>query len=196
MDNNDYCKSKSFLQHRDRINGILEGIPFAQSPRGWILKGSFSIGGFRYFGFSESSDILFVSSSNGRGLIDMFKNEKVARDYSNDYVIDEILLTTEGFDILEGHIIRLCGRNDECNGSSLPTKNKSEESLFRVSPFYPLEDIIFQPPFENCLIETHNKNCVRVYRGYLYCYGFSFSGKYFVIANDGGVTFWESDYIV
>jgi hypothetical protein len=157
-----------------------------------VLKGSFSVGGFQYFGFSETSDILFVASSNGRGLIDMAKNEKIARDYSNDYIIDESLLTTKGFDILEGHTIKLCGRNDECNGNSLPVKNQSGETLFRASPFYPLEDIIFQPPFEHCLL-TNSKKCVRIYRGYLYCYGFSLSGKYFIIADDGGVTFWESE---
>lgn len=186
----DYYMSTAFQQHRSRICSILEQIPSVASPKGWIKKDSFSVGGVEYFGFSESSDILFVSSSDGRGLIDMAKNEKIARDKVIDYPLDEIMLTTEGFDILDGETIRLAGKY---GSSMLPVSNKSHESLIRVSPNYPCEDIIFQPPFEHCLIEGHNKNCVRVYRGFLYCYGFSFSGKYFVIADDGGVTYWEAE---
>jgi len=187
----DYFSSKDFQQHREKINTILEKIPSVQNPKGWTRKSTFAIGGFEYFGFSEASDILVVLSTQGRGLIDMAKDEKIARDDSTNYVLDESLLISEGFDILEGETIRLASKY---GGSLLPVSNKSHESLARVSPLYPCEDVIFQPPFESCLNEWHNKNCVRIYRGFLYCYGFSFSGKYFVIADDGGITFWEADH--
>ena len=182
---------QGFSTTQKKINTILGNIPFVQNPKGWTRKSTFAIGGFEYFGFSETSDILVVLSAQGRGLIDMSKDEKIARDDSTDYILDETLLVCEGFDILEGETIKLAG---EFGGSLLPVKNKSNERLVRVSPFYPCEDVIFQPPFESCFIERYNKNCVRVYRGYLYCYGFSFSGKYFVIADDGGITFWEADH--
>ena len=187
-----YYENAAFQQHRTKINNILEQIPFFENPEGWICKGTCAVGGFEYFGFCESSDILFIASVSGRGLIDMSKNEKIARDYSTDYFLDETLLVSEGFDILEGETIRLACKY---GGSLLPVRNRAGESLVRVSPLYPCEDIIFQPPHEDCFIEKFNKNCVRVYRGFVDCYGFSFSGKYFVIAHDGGVTYWESERI-
>ncbi len=186
----DYFKSEAFQAHRKSICDSLERLPSAESPRGWRLKGKFSVGGFEYFGFAESSDLLFVASSSGRGLINMSNNEKIARDHSFDYMLDETLLISEGFDELDGKTIKLAGKY---GGSVLPTRNKSGEALIRVSPLYPCEDIIFEPPFENCFSEGINNNCVRIYRGFLYCYGFSFSGRYFVIADDGGITYWESE---
>jgi len=191
----DYYKSADFQQHRERINKILEQIPSAASPNGWKRKGEFAIGGLEYFGFSKSSDILVTLSAQGRGLIDMSKSEKIAHDKSMDFCLDERLLITNGFDILEGEEIQLAGKY---GGSILPVCNKSNETLVRVSPLYPCEDIIFQPPFEDCFADGRFKsiksaNCVRLFRGFLYCYGFSFSGKYFVIAHDGGVIFWEAE---
>ena len=191
----DYFASKEFHNHRSNINAILEKIPAAESPKGWTRKGYFSIGGFLYFGFAESSDIMLVISANGRGLFDLSKNEKIARDHSSDFPLDETLLISKGFDILEGETIKLAGK---FGGSILPVSNKSLETLVRVSPLYPCEDIIFQPPYENCFADGRFKNissdnCVRLYRGFLYCYGFSFSGKYFVIADEGGITYWEAE---
>jgi len=192
----DYYKSANFQNHREKINNILEQIPSAPSPKGWKRKCEFAIGGLEYFGFSESSDILVILSTQGRGLIDMAKGEKMSRDMSMDYFLDERLLVTRGFDILEGDEIKLASKY---GGSILPVCNKSNEKLVRVSPLYPCEDIIFQPPFEDCFADGRYKNissanCVRIYRGFLYCYGFSFSGKYFVIADDGGIIVWESEY--
>jgi hypothetical protein len=185
----DYFKTKDFQEYRKKVCDLLEGLPSAESPTGWIRKGSFSVGGFEYFGFTESSDLLVVISSQGRSIIDMSTNEKVARDHSTEFPLDEVLLTSEGFDILEGKTIKLAGKY---GGSILPTINRAGESLVRASPLYPCEDILFQPPFENCFNQRFNKNCVRIYRGFLYCYGFSFSGKYFVASDDGGITYWEA----
>ena len=192
----DYFSSKEFQQHREKINAILGKIPPAESPKGWAHRGTFAIGGLEYFGFAETSDILVVISTQGRGLIDMAKGEKIARDKSTDFDLDRTLLISKGFDILEGETIKLASKY---GGSLLPVSNKSQETLVRVSPLYPCEDIIFQPPYENCFADGHFKNicsdnCVRVYRGFLYCYGFSFSGRYFVIADECGVTYWEADH--
>lgn len=184
----DYFKSEAFEKHRKKIFNILEKIPSAISPVGWTYKGGFSIGGFEYFGFDESTDLLLVVSSNGRGIIDLAKAEKIARDYTDNFDLDETLLICEGFDVLRDKTIKLAGKY---GGSILPTRSKSGDSLRRVSPLFPCEDIIYQPAFENCFVEGYNENCVRIYRGFLYCYGFSYSGNYFVIADDGGISFWE-----
>lgn len=184
----DYFKSKAFEIHKEKIYNILEQIPSVKSPVGWTYKGCINIGGFEYFGFDESSDLLLVVSHNGRGIIDLAKAEKIARDYSEDFHLDETLLICEGFDILKDKTIKLAGKY---GGSILPVHSQFGDSLRRVSPLFPCEDIIYQPAFEDCFVEGHNKNCVRIYRGFLYCYGFSYSGNYFVIADDSGVSFWE-----
>lgn len=184
----DYFQSKEFEYHREKIYDILKQIPSATNPIGWTNKGSFNVGGFEYFGFDESSDLLLVISSDGRGIIDLAKSEMVARDFTEDFILDETLLICEGFDILQDKTIKLAGKY---GGSVLPIRSKSGESLRRVSPLFPCEDIIYQPAFEDCFVEGHNKNCVRIYRGFLYCYGFSYSGNYFAIADDSGISFWE-----
>ncbi len=187
----DYFKSEAFEKHRKNIYNKLEQIPYAESPDGWTFKGNFSIGGLEYFGFDESSDLLLVVSSNGRGIIDLAKAEKITRDYTDNFELDETLLICEGFDVLKDKSIKLAGKY---GGSILPISNSFGDCLQKVSPLYPCEDVIYQPAFENCLIEGHNKNCVRIYRGFLYCFGFSFSGNYFVIADDIGILFWERNY--
>lgn len=190
MCENDYFLSAEFQRHRESICNLLDDIPMAEAPKGWVFKGCFAVSGFEYFGFSENSNILFVASAQGRRLIDMTKNKKVARDYSVDFEINETFLTCYGFDVLDGKKIMLAGKY---GGSILPVSNIHHESLRRVSPLYPCEDIVFQPPFEDCFSKNHNKNCVRIYRGFLYCYGFSFCGNYFVIAGDCGINCWEKE---
>ena len=183
----DYFSSTPFFEHRDKIHNILAKIPTAKEPVGWKYKGSFSVGGFEYLGFNETSDLLFVISSSGRIVIDLSNLEMIVRNSPEQFIIDETFLTCEDFDVLKDKVIRLAGRQ----GSILPTSNKIGERLVRVSPLYPCEDIIFCPPFEDCLVENFNNNCIRVYRGFLYCFGFSFSGNYFVIADDEGIQVWE-----
>lgn len=186
----DYFKSEAFEKHRNKITNILEKIPSVKSPAGWTYKGSFNVGGLEYFGFDESSDLCLVVSSNGRGIIDLAKTEKIARDYSEDFHLDETLLICEGFDVLKDKTIKLAGKY---GGSLLPIGSKYGDRLRRVSPLFPCEDIIYQPAFEDCFVEGHNENCVHIYRGFLYGYGFSYSGNYFVIADDSGILFWERD---
>ena len=71
-----YFKSKAFEEHRKNTYNLLEQIPSAKSPAGWTFKGNFSIDGFEYFGFDESSDLLLVVSSIGRGIIDLARAKK------------------------------------------------------------------------------------------------------------------------
>ena len=192
----DYFQSAEFQEHRDNICSILEEIPFAEAPKGWTHKGSFSVGGFEYFGFAETSSVLFIASSQGRGLVDMATGERIARDYSTDYEINGTFLTCKGFDVLEDEKIKLAGKY---GGSMLPVSNIYGESIVMVAPLYPCVDLIFQPPFESCFVKQGhfsnitNENCVRIYRGFLYCYGFSFCGNYFVVADDGGIDYWERE---
>ena len=186
----DYFQSAEFQKHRENICKILEEIPVAEAPKGWRSKGRIAAGGFEYFGFSETSNILYIASSQGRGLVDMASGEKIARDASIDFEIDETVLVCDGFDVLQGEKIKLASKY---GGSMLPVTNSRYEHLVRVSPLYPCEDIIFQPPYETCFRKENNKNCVRIYRGFLYCYGFSFCGNYFVIADEGGILYWEAE---
>ena len=98
----DYFTSKAFHKHRDSVLRTLEKIPSAESPKNWEYRGSFAIGGLEYLGFSEFSELLFVASSQGRGLFDLSKNERIARDDSTEFEIDEVMSVCSGFEALQG----------------------------------------------------------------------------------------------
>ena len=195
-DKTDYFQSAGFQKHRENVLSVLGEIHVAKAPKGWAHKGYFSVGGLEYFGFSETSSVLFIASAQGRGLVDMASGKKIARDSSMDYEINEVNLTCDGFDVLQGEKIKLAGKY---GGSMLPVSNAHGERIVMVSPLYPCVDLIFQPPFEDCFVRPGcfpnitNENCVRIYRGFLYCYGFSFCGNYFVVADDGGFEYWERE---
>ena len=130
-----YFESKEFENHRDKIYDILKQIPSATNPVGWTNKGSFNVGGFEYFGFDESSDLLLVVSSDGRGIIDLEKAEIVARDFTKDFKLDETLLFSEGFDLLKDKTIKLAGKY---GGSVLPIRSKSGLEFKESIPSFPL----------------------------------------------------------
>ncbi|MBP2832616.1 hypothetical protein J8281_10510 [Aquimarina sp. U1-2] len=54
----------------------------------WFKKEKFAIGGLREMGFKPNTDILMLLSSQGRGIFDCIKAEKIERD-SYDYYMEE-----------------------------------------------------------------------------------------------------------
>lgn len=52
----DHCDTEEFAQHRTKIRKILEQIPSAKTPQGWKYKGTFSIGGVKYWEVNQKSE--------------------------------------------------------------------------------------------------------------------------------------------
>jgi len=177
----DYFKSADFQRHREKINKILSGLSFQESPRGWQKKFDAAIGGMTYIGFSESHDCLLTVSSSGRGLWDLSTGKKIARDYEKDGAwLDERKLTCMGIGLIEDETVRVAGL---CGGGLLTSTDKGE-SLELVSPLYPCHDVVFQSNYQSCFSEGKNHDCVIIFRGFVKMYGFSYPGDYFVIADE------------
>ena len=52
----------------------------------WQKRNNWTIGGLLEIGFKPNSDLLMVLSSQGRGIFDCLKDEKIGRDYFDYYM--------------------------------------------------------------------------------------------------------------
>ena len=182
----DYFSSKSFKDHRKKIIKTITNLPYQDSPDGWERKKVFTVGGLQYIGFSDDSRYLLIVSVSGRGLIDLSNFELIARDREEygDW-LDDTNLFCEGIGPLSGKRIRIAGIS-----GGLPTHTKYNDSLYIAAPLYPCNDIVYQPPFQHCLVEKHDQGCVVMHRGSVKCYGFSWSGNIMVVI-DEDLHLWE-----
>ena len=86
-------------------------------PSPWRKTGDFAVGGLAEVGYEPDSDLLLVLSSNGRGIFDGVTGERVARDRTEEYLMDSVKLAAPGFDMLDGVTVRTAG----LSGGGLPT---------------------------------------------------------------------------
>ncbi len=102
--------------HLQPVIKLINDVPVSQ-PKSWKLLGQFALAGTQAVGFANNSDYLLVVSSNGRGLFDCQKGEKIARDYEDiDDYYDHIALEAKGIGHLENEVIKMSGRH----GGGLP----------------------------------------------------------------------------
>ena len=151
----------------------------------WEHKDTFSIGGLDNIGFAPKQDSLLVLSSQGQGIFDCIRGEKVARlnngsDWWKDF--NQSTNSINGFDILSNVEIYTSGLY---GGDHLPKVTADGWTLIVSQP---------QPddkPFENYLVQrifllspdkreeifiTKDGPCE------LRAYGFSDTGDSFVVA--------------
>jgi len=78
----------------------------------WTHKNTFAIGGLENVGFAPRQDYLIVLSSQGQGIFDCVKGEKIARNHNDSDWWKNFNQTTNsivGFAILENVEITTCG---------------------------------------------------------------------------------------
>ncbi|HCA3406574.1 TPA: hypothetical protein MO340_000248 [Salmonella enterica subsp. salamae serovar 35:g,m,s,t:-] len=177
-------------ENRLRVLDLLKKIKTSDSPTGWKKHVEIAVGGLTEVGFSKTTNDLLVISSSGRGLIDCTTGEKIARDYEEygDWY-DPVNLICQGIGRVEEEIIHISGL---CGGG-LPFVNRYGESLERVAPEWPVEDIIFCPPGKTALIPSFQEGCVRFISDYIRAVGFSWCGEFLVCATSSDVTIWKRD---
>lgn len=187
-----YNDAKVFSQQRAKIQNVRRRLQYNRNPHGYKAKGCLTFAGIKYFGFSETSDAFYIEFASGRTLIDLSKYQTIAQDENTNDELDDQQLTTNGFDVLEGQQIKLACKYGE---SLLPVANKRGDKLLSASPYY---DLIFQFAGEDCFArevdysKVISRRSCRVNDGEFYGYGFSFSGKYFVVGCEDGIWFWEA----
>lgn len=113
----------------------------------WTYKNTFAIGGLENVGYAPDQDLLIVLSSQGQGIFDCLKGEKIARlqndsDWWKDF--NETTNSIVGFDLLENIEISTCGLYGEDNLS------KSTSDGWTLITSEPQPD---DKPFEEYLVQ-------------------------------------------
>ena len=178
---NHYFCTQSFQKNCDKIKASIGSLPYKEIPDGWVKHSSIAIGGLEYIGFSDDSHYILIVSSSGRGVLDLASGEFVARDrMANGEWLDESNLVCQGIGPLNEKTIRITG----IGGGGLPSKTSFGDSLYLAASLFPCYEVVYQPPYQNCLIDGHNKDCVIIYRGYISYCGFSWDGKILVVVDE------------
>lgn len=151
----------------------------------WIHKNTFAIGGLENIGYAPKQDYLMVLSSQGQGIFDCLKGEKVARQNNGGEWwknFDQAKNSIVGFGLLENVEISTCGL---FGGDNLPKSNSDGWTLTITEP---------QPddkPFEKNLVQkiylispNNNEKTFIAKDGpcELRAFGFSETGNSFVVA--------------
>ncbi len=159
------------------------------------LLNTFAIAGLENIGYSDNSDNLVVLSSQGRGVFDCLNGQKIYRDELNwwqDYNKENN--TVKGFGPENDKIIKVYGLHNQEN---LPLRTIDGWSLLLTEP---TPD---EPPFENYSIQSiflnHSslKDSVFITKDgpcEMRAFGFSDTGKSFVVALSCELTIWAQYY--
>lgn len=165
--------------------------PVENPPPPWRKVKSFAIGGLTEVGYAPDSDLLLVISHQGRGVFDCGGGERVARDYSESPdVINEIKLVALGIGPLEGQWIRVGG----LHGGGLPNSTEDGWSLEALPLPWPHHHIFLTAPRKSVYegaeyavkVETDEACELRAY-------GFSETGRSFVVALSCEITIFARD---
>lgn len=164
----------------------------------YIHKETFAIGGLHEVGFAPDQDLLIVLSSQGQGIFDCIKGEKIAREHNDmdwwDNYTEETGTVT-GFDVLSNVEIPTSGLHSE---DKLPKTTADGWELIVTEP-EPNE-----PPFENFLIQkiylvSPDKN-EKIYVAEdgaceLRAFGFSGTGNSFIVATSCDLVIWNRQQV-
>lgn len=161
----------------------------------WQKRNIWAIGGLREIGFKSNSDLLIVLSSQGRGIFDCEKDEKVERDNFDYYMEkwDSDLGIVEGFGILENEKIK-------CGGFEAPDVIKKEtndnwtvEIRSEIRPNWQKKKLKADVMYLRNRT-TNEKIEIDVFHyGINRGYGFSDTGNSFVVGTSSEITIWNRE---
>jgi hypothetical protein len=148
------------------------------------------VGGLTDVGFGLHSDLLFVVSSQGRGVFDCLTGAKVSRDafVPTDDEPDWFStseLSAEGIGPLAGQVIRTAG----LHGGGLPLLTRDGWSAERLALDWPDETLLLCQPWKHGykpgeFVKVGVDSVVRAW-------GFSPTGRSLVLATSSDVTIWS-----
>ena len=159
----------------------------------WRRTTCIAVGGLISVGLDRHSDNLLIVSHQGRGVVNCCTGEKTARDYE-DYYENEEYLEAEGIGNLKGKTIKMAG----LYGGGLPTFTKDGWQLESVTLNFPEEMILLVEPDSSLYgsIHNHPDNFIKIEQdACIRAYGFSYTGKSFIIATTSDVTTYARENI-
>lgn len=178
-------RSATIPPHLRELVRHLQTLPVMLPPPPWHHSTSFAVGGLLAIGYAEATDLLLVISSQGRGIFDCQFGTKIARDDTDaDAFYDAIALLAQGFGPLDGQAIRIAG----LFGGGLPKNTQDGWHLEAVPLPWPHHRIVLEYPFRSMYQDSASATCVGDDGACeLRAYGFSPTGRSFVIATSCGL---------
>jgi hypothetical protein len=177
------------MSFHDELRSRLRRFPLGQPPAPWRRVAGHAVGGLTEVGFASGSDLLLVVSSEGRGLFDGRRGDRLARDPTppDDGWYDEVRLTASGIGPLRDQLIRLAG----LHGGGLSACTNDGWEITRIAPDWPLESIVLDPPGSSVLYEGHSEGCIKIAEGFeMRAHGFSETGLSLVVASSDQIELW------
>lgn len=162
-------------------------MPVSDVPPPWKSSGSSGVGGLLSVGFGRGTDLLLVTSSQGRGVFDCFTGQRIARDRSDETTEDSANLEARGIGPLEGQVIRLSG----LSGGGLPAGTGDGWAAERLVLEWPEEILVLVPPGSWIFGLAFNKpaNFTKLFVGSeVRAWGFSPTGRSLVLATSSDLT--------
>lgn len=162
-------------------------------PNMWTHKNTFAVGGLHEVGYAPNQDHLIVLSSQGQGIFDCIKGEKIARlhnglDWWEDF--NEETNSIRGFDVLADFEIPVSGLD---TSDTLPKRTADGWSLIASSPEpddKPFEKYLVQRIY---LVSPNKKEMIYVGKDgacELRAFGFSETGNSFIVALSCDLVIW------
>jgi hypothetical protein len=174
------------LPYQRELVAYLRSLSVQDPPAPWRLVQFVRLGGVYGVGYGESSDLLMVVSSAGRGVFDCFTGDKVARDYDENIEAwySEDGLSAEGIGPLLGSSVAIAGIYG--GGLRLMTSDRWEMEL--VSPNWPNSFLLLRPPWRAGMDDWKDalKIAPRAGDDDIVAYGFSPTGLSFVCVTSSG----------
>jgi len=172
--------------HLEPLIKKLSKLAIVATPAPWERKASIAVGGLRAVGFDRERDLLLVVSAQGRGVVDCITGKKVERD-DEEYYENEEHLEAEGIGPLSGKLIIMAG----LFGGGLPTITADRWQLESVTLKWPDKSILLVHPGSDLfgsLYSRPDEMSKIAEDSTIRAYGFSHTGKSFVIATSSDVT--------
>ncbi|MFT3728252.1 MAG: hypothetical protein QM759_10555 [Terricaulis sp.] len=173
-------------QLKARIDALTALKP-SEPPAPWRHVATLQIGGLTEVGFANSSDLLLVISSAGRGVVDTGQGKLIARDDDDRFAFDSGNLIAEGIGPINGVKVRVSG----LRGGGLSTHTADGWSVERQPLAWPDEELILSPPGQSMLWTPTGKLVVLTklagFASEIRVFGFSPTGRAFIIATASDV---------
>lgn len=122
----------------DQIAGLSVSKPLPP----WQLVCEASVGGLLSVGFARNTELILVTSSQGRGVFDSTTGERIARDTEENFPEDPFNLEAAGIGPLDGQMIRIAG----IYGGGLPKVCPDGWKLERLALLWPQETVLLISP--------------------------------------------------
>jgi len=163
----------------------------------WKKRNEWAVGGLTEIGFQPNTDLLLVLSSQGRGLFDCVKGEKIARNNNSIYaeICVEDTGKVKGIGILEGTTI-------QCGGFEFPdilSKTTNDGWTVKIQKEirsnWELKEVLTDVMYlQNKQLNKEIEVNV-FYYNINRAYGFSDTGNSFVIGTSSELKIWNRDKI-